>query len=276
MPQWIHSRAEHLLAKNPDMKKSTAFAIATQQSHALGKTPKSYGTAEGRYTAKAKYDTPKDDKKMANPGGLRTPKLKHADAAQNASSGARFVRDLVGGRLSFPKHVMTAAERAATAGHEAPSQIARTVARKLPPPLPAAARPNAAAALASKPSISWTPMGKFGHAQWAAFRDELFQLLEEKTAAEHLELQHDPMANEAQPEGGMSRSRLHHMTDMAGRLMEMIHDEDHLPPWVADHITTAHENLSQVYSYVEPKVHEAMHTEVPLPMKLAAFRAGVV
>lgn len=75
MPEWIHQRAEHLLAKNPDMKKSTAFAVATQQSHALGKTPKGYGTSKGRQEAKAKYDTPKDDVKAANPGDLKTPKL---------------------------------------------------------------------------------------------------------------------------------------------------------------------------------------------------------
>lgn len=75
MPEWIHNRAEHLLAKNPDMPKSQAFAIATQQSHALGKSPKSYGTKRGRQEAKAKYDTPKDDVKKANPGGLDSPKL---------------------------------------------------------------------------------------------------------------------------------------------------------------------------------------------------------
>lgn len=75
MPQWIHSRAEHILAKNPDMPKSEAFAIATQQSHALGKSPKGYGTAEGRHEAKVKYTTPGDDKKTANPGGLDSPKL---------------------------------------------------------------------------------------------------------------------------------------------------------------------------------------------------------
>jgi hypothetical protein len=65
MPAWIHDRAEHLLAKNPDMNKSTAFAVATQQSHALGKSPKGYGTAEGRRVAKAKFDTPGDDVKTA-------------------------------------------------------------------------------------------------------------------------------------------------------------------------------------------------------------------
>lgn len=65
MPAWIHERAKHIRAKNPDMKESTSFAIATQQSHALGKSPKSYGTAEGRATAKEKYKTPGDDKKTA-------------------------------------------------------------------------------------------------------------------------------------------------------------------------------------------------------------------
>lgn len=75
MPEWMHNRAEHILAKNPSMPKSEAFAIATQQSHALGKSPKGYGTAEGKATAKAKFDTPKDDKKTANPGGLTSEKM---------------------------------------------------------------------------------------------------------------------------------------------------------------------------------------------------------
>lgn len=49
------------------MPEGEAFAIATQQSHALGKSPKGYGTSEGRRTAKAKFNTPKDDVKAANP-----------------------------------------------------------------------------------------------------------------------------------------------------------------------------------------------------------------
>lgn len=57
------------------MSKSEAFAIATQQSHALGKSPKSYGTVKGRQEARAKFDTPKDDKKTANPGNLESPKM---------------------------------------------------------------------------------------------------------------------------------------------------------------------------------------------------------
>lgn len=75
MPAWIHNRAEHILAKNPSMPKGEAFAIATQQSHAVGKSPKGYGTSAGRATAHAKYPTPGDDKKTANPGRLSSPKL---------------------------------------------------------------------------------------------------------------------------------------------------------------------------------------------------------
>lgn len=56
MPAWIHDRADHLMKKNPEMPKGQAFAIATQQSYATGKAPKSYGTSEGRRNAKAKYD----------------------------------------------------------------------------------------------------------------------------------------------------------------------------------------------------------------------------
>ncbi len=56
MPAWIHERAKHILAKNKDATKQMAFALATQQAHALGKSPKGYGTEEGREKAKAKYE----------------------------------------------------------------------------------------------------------------------------------------------------------------------------------------------------------------------------
>jgi hypothetical protein len=70
MPQWMHDRARHIQAKNPEMPESEAFAIATQQSHALGKSPSGFGTEEGHRKAKLKYTTPGDDKKTADPGGL--------------------------------------------------------------------------------------------------------------------------------------------------------------------------------------------------------------
>lgn len=79
MPAWTHDRAEHLLAKNPSMTKSQAFAIATQQGHKLGKNPKGYGTKKGKKDARAKYDKPKKEYvKTPNPKGLESPKMASA------------------------------------------------------------------------------------------------------------------------------------------------------------------------------------------------------
>jgi hypothetical protein len=76
MPAWVHERAKHLLAKNPEMNKSTAFAIASQQAHASGKSPKKWGTSGGKQDAKEKYDKPKKEyTKTPNPGKLDSPKL---------------------------------------------------------------------------------------------------------------------------------------------------------------------------------------------------------
>jgi len=61
MPRWIEDRAKHIQKKNPDMDESAAWAIATQQAHKLGKTPKNYGTAEGKRAAKEKYGKPKSE-----------------------------------------------------------------------------------------------------------------------------------------------------------------------------------------------------------------------
>lgn len=66
MPKWLHDRARHILAKNKNMPESEAFAIATQQAHASGKSLKSYGTVRGREEAKEKYKTPGDDQKTAS------------------------------------------------------------------------------------------------------------------------------------------------------------------------------------------------------------------
>jgi hypothetical protein len=57
------------------MDKGTAFAIATQQSHATDKTPKGYGTEEGKSEAKSKYKDPGSMEKKPNPGNLKTKKL---------------------------------------------------------------------------------------------------------------------------------------------------------------------------------------------------------
>lgn len=71
MPKWIHDRAAHIKAKNPSMPESESWAIATQQAHSLGKSPKGYGTSEGRAVAKDKYTTPGDDENKASGGEKR-------------------------------------------------------------------------------------------------------------------------------------------------------------------------------------------------------------
>jgi hypothetical protein len=99
MPAWIHERAEHILAKNPKMPKSMGFAIATQQSHATGKTPKGYGTRTGKVVAKAKYDAPKKlYTKTPNPQNLNTPKL--SDKPKTRWTGSRLVKKGVAGGLA--------------------------------------------------------------------------------------------------------------------------------------------------------------------------------
>jgi len=66
MPAWIHDRArriERSLKRSgtygPEKARQVAFATATQQAHKLGKTPKGYGTAEGKRVAKAKLSQPR-------------------------------------------------------------------------------------------------------------------------------------------------------------------------------------------------------------------------
>lgn len=65
--KWIHDRANHILDKNPEMAgegqkgKSIAYALATQQAHRTGKSPKGFRTAAGVRTAKRKYDGPKSE-----------------------------------------------------------------------------------------------------------------------------------------------------------------------------------------------------------------------
>lgn len=55
MPVWIEDRVKHIMKKNPSMPESMAWGIATKQSYAANKAPSSYGTKEGRDSAKKEY-----------------------------------------------------------------------------------------------------------------------------------------------------------------------------------------------------------------------------
>jgi hypothetical protein len=111
MPAWMEQRATHILAKNPSMPKSEAFALATQQMHALGKSPEHYGTEEGREKAKAKFPTPGDDKKTANPGKLMSPKMeKKAIVGPLVDYALLGIPSAIGGHLGAKKGIEMANE----------------------------------------------------------------------------------------------------------------------------------------------------------------------
>ena len=137
MPAWIRSRAEHILAKNPSMPKGEAFAIATEQSHATGHTPRGYGTAAGKREAKKTYDTPKGDEQRANPGGLRSPKMKYKTA--EAAMWAGFYDEM---------------RKIALSGPAALEGAAKLVGKVHPPPLPAAARAATSAVQTATPAAT--------------------------------------------------------------------------------------------------------------------------
>ncbi|MHC4180572.1 MAG: hypothetical protein ACYSWU_23985 [Planctomycetota bacterium] len=69
--KWIYERASRLRKKNPEMEESTSFAIATQQAHKVGKSPKGFRTAGGMREAKAKMTGPvKEYRKTAALAGF--------------------------------------------------------------------------------------------------------------------------------------------------------------------------------------------------------------
>lgn len=80
MPAWIHDRARKILEDTrkqygKEKGKEVAFAVATQQAHATGQSPKKwhgkpFGTSQGKREAKEKYDSPAKMKKSACDRGI--------------------------------------------------------------------------------------------------------------------------------------------------------------------------------------------------------------
>lgn len=114
--KWIHDRAHRIMSEGkttekygPERGKQVAYAIATQQAHKLGKTPKKkggYGTPTGRQAAKAKYDQSKKVyQKTASGAGqdLRMPVL----------GGTRFPTD---DSKSFAKQQLKSSQKVSEVG----------------------------------------------------------------------------------------------------------------------------------------------------------------
>lgn len=70
---WIYHRAKRLRKKNPNMSESQSFAIATQQAHKVGRSPKGFRTPQGVREAKAKFDRPK--REYQKTAGLLVPAM---------------------------------------------------------------------------------------------------------------------------------------------------------------------------------------------------------
>lgn len=54
-------------------------------------------------------------------------------------------------------------------------------------------------------------------------------------------------------EGGMTKTQLKFITQMASEMEAMLQDDDELPAWVQTQITVAEENLMHAYSYMKPR-----------------------
>lgn len=106
MPAWIHDRAMSMKKDmeetyGPEKAKQVAFAVATQQAHRLGKSPKTFkskvtgekerfGTPEGRAVAKAKFDKPKREyQKTAAETSLETNEPSVAGAMPDGTSAGQ-------------------------------------------------------------------------------------------------------------------------------------------------------------------------------------------
>lgn len=173
MPKWIHDRAMSL---KKDMKKTygpekaeqVAFAVATQQAHRLGKSPKTFkskvtgkketfGTPVGRAIAKEKFDKPK--KEYQKTASLR----RAAEELKGLMVISKSANEQMG--YSYPQ--------APTSGMQGPKML------PTPPPTAQGAAhmmPGMAAApVGSRPAPTPPPVVKVG-ADITAFTDELLSI----------------------------------------------------------------------------------------------------
>ena len=56
-------------------------------------------------------------------------------------------------------------------------------------------------------------------------------------------------------EGKMTKAKLHRMSQMAQSLHDRMEDQDDLPEWLNNHVTTAEDRLRSAYDYMDYKIH---------------------
>ena len=90
------------------MSESQSWAIATQQAHKLGKTPKGYGTREGKLEAKAKFDKPKSEyRKTAESKDVRMLSPDYTERVGKMQQ--KVAPHIVGGAMGIPLAAVGAA-----------------------------------------------------------------------------------------------------------------------------------------------------------------------
>lgn len=86
-----------------------------------------------------------------------------------------------------------------------------------------------------------------------ALKDTIKWILENHEESSDVEFLHkDKDGHPRDKEGEMVKTRLSRMNKMSRIIDKMLSDDDQLPAWVQDHIAVAHENLQQVFSYMDP------------------------
>jgi len=142
--KFVHDRAHRIMEDNPETPKHVAYAIAVQQGHKVGKTPKDFRTPEGVRTAKKKYELPKAEYQKT--AGLRDytifakrpKKTEESAAAQRAAEMKRLgKRDFA---EVYPPHLDAVIFRdppkrkTASSGKLVPKEVLLDFFRKNPAP----------------------------------------------------------------------------------------------------------------------------------------------
>lgn len=121
MPAWVHNRAEHLLAKNPKMSKSQAFAIATKQHKTAASDPEGHigqlnpvDSVDGEARLKAirgkpRGEVPVREESVKEAKGVSGAQLQHEAREYHRRAGGKpqrrggFLSGLFGGQTFTPE-----------------------------------------------------------------------------------------------------------------------------------------------------------------------------
>lgn len=134
--KWIHDRAHRIMEESSSpMPKSEAYAIATQQAHAAGKSPKGFSTPSGVHRAKAKYDEPKSEYQKTAMYNAFFDELseidKEAGAIKSALVGLGMMGALGGGLKAAPKLMARTAKPAVMQTMKASKNLAGGLSHQL-------------------------------------------------------------------------------------------------------------------------------------------------